>query len=326
MASAKSVTGLIVFAKNESVYNAGPASALTGSTDAIQTILEHPVFDIKYSYDGNRNGASYSAGNYRRALTKGRMTEGAVKIEGKGAAATYTLSVTPPNLHPFILASGMSGSLQGASWIYKPQPLGSTPKSLAMNVYSRGELTPVSGAYCSMKIDGSSPGPAVFEFTVKGIAQIPTALASPPARVWIGSGTLPPNNTDITMLLGSFSPIVRSWTYDDGLEIVDRVNLNNQDANAGKAIGRRKPMLKVQIEAPLLSDFDAYTVQSAATITAISFTVGSVANNKFTISMPYCNLTEVAQTADGPVALLDLTFEGSITDASADDDLVLTFA
>lgn len=320
----KSVVGLILFGKPEATYGAGPSSALTGSTDAIQTVLEHPVFDITYAYDGNRNGASFSGGNYRRGVSKGRTTEGTVKIEGKGAAATYTLAVTPPNIHPFLLASGLSGSLQGASWLYKPQPLDwtTTSASMALNVYSRGELTPISGAVCTFTVGGADAGPAIFEFALQGLAGLPTTLASPPARTWIGSGTIPPNNSDIALTIGSFSPVVKSWTYDHGIEITDRMNLNAQDAHGGKALGRRNPTLKLTIEAPVLETYNPYNAQVSGTVAQVAFRVGTIANNRFFCSMSYAQIAELSQTAEGPEATMDITFAASVLDASSNDDVV----
>lgn len=324
MSSAKSVTGLILFAKNEATYNAG--ATVTGSLNAIQTVLDHPVFQIQYAYDGNRNGASYTAGNYRRNPTQGRSTAGTVRIEAKGTGSAYTIATPPPNIHPFMLASGMSASFEASSYVYKPTPLGTTPTSIALEVYSRGELTPVSGGYATFTAKGDTAGPVVFEFAVQGLAALPSTLASPPGRVWIASGVLPPNNANISLVLGSYTPVVRSWEYDHGLEITPRVNLNSVIANAGFALGRRSPTFKCTIEADTLANYNAYDSHASGTITAISLTAGNITGNKIAVSMPYSQLSDVQQSSDGPVALLDLTFVPSVQNASSDDDVVWTWS
>jgi hypothetical protein len=328
MSAAKSVTGLLIFAKLESTPNAG---AIMSASDVVQTVLAHPVFNLQYSYDGNRNGASYSGGSYSRAAPSGRTTSATVRVEAKGLGSAYSLTATPPNLHALLLASGLSGSLQASTWVYKPVPLTTQETSVALAVYGKTgptavEVWPVSGTYANLKMNGDNPGPVIFDFDLQGSVGMPSDISSAPARTWTASGTLPPNTTNVGFTIGSYSgSVVRSWKYDHGLEVAPRVDINATNGHAGFSIGRRSPKLTVTIETPLLSAYNPYSDFDLATSRAVSLTVGSVANNRFVLSMPNSQLANVVGGNDGPVATLELTFQPSVTAADASDDLTLTF-
>lgn len=318
----KNVTGLLLYAKNESTYGLGASHS---ASDVVQVAQDLPVFNLQFAYDGNRQGAQWSGGNLQRARPNGRTAEGTVRIEGKGLGSTYTLSATPPNIHAFLLASGLSGSMQGATWVYKPIPLGATPSSLALAVYDRGEFLPLSGAHCDMKFAAENGGPTMFDFAVKGIAGVITDVASPPSRSWSGASVIPPVNNSVSLTIGAWSPKVRSYTYTHNLEIAPRLNLSDTTGHAGFTIGRRSSTLQVVVEADALSSFNAYDSWASGSSVAASLTVGSVANNRIALSFPQSAIQNVERGADGPTALWTLTLAPYVSTPDADDDVSLTW-
>lgn len=322
-AAAKLVTGFILFAKNEATYGVG--AALAGATDAIQLASDFPVFNIAYGVDGSRKGGQYTGGLLKRVAPSGATIEGKVKIEARGSGSAYTATAQVPNLHPFLMACGMSCSYTAGTNVYKPSPLGTADNSAAMNIYDRGEFTPVSGAVGTWTLTAGDSGPAYFEFDLKGLPGTPTDLASPPARTFLNAGILPPKNESIALTIsGSSGFVCRNWSYEHGIEVSPRTNVNAASGHNGFAMGRRNPVFKCQVEGIAVATFDPYAKYADGSNMPITLTVG-VATNGYTLSLPQAQLTGVSKAADGPVAMWDLTWTPYCTQPDNDTDLVLTF-
>lgn len=326
MSAQKSMVGLILFARNEATYNAA-GLLLTGSTDTIDT-AEQPLFQQQYAVEGTRGPAMYGRGQLARVAPNVRSLNGSVKVNAKGAGATYTALVRPPSIHPFLQASGMSGSLEGAAWVYKPTPVGTTPFSLAMDIYGAGELMQLRGGYSTFTInmEGALPD---FTFDVQGVQSTSiTDVALPPARVFPASSVIPPRLETIGLTIGSYVPKVRKAQYTHGLQISQRIDLNASGSNAGYAIGRQDNTFTVTIEADALSNFDPYADLNSATPKNITATIGNVANNKFNVTLGACSLTQVNKVAlEENVAGFELTYKPSmIADGSGTPDVQLTWS
>lgn len=326
MSAQKSMVGLILFARNEATYNAA-GLALTGSTDTIDT-AEQPLFQQQYAVEGTRGPAMYGRGQLARVAPNVRSLNGSVKIHAKGAGATYTALVRPPSLHPYLQASGMSGSMEGASWVYKPTPLGTIPFSLAMDIYGMGELMQLRGGYATFMLDMEGALPS-FTFDVQGLQSGSiTDAPTPPARVFPASNVIPPRLETIGLTIGSYVPKVRKAQYVHGLGISQRHDLNASGSITGYAIGRQDNSFTVTIEADALASFDPYADFNAATPRNITTTIGNVANNRFTLALGGCALIDVQKVAlEDNVAGYDLTYKPSTNaDGSGTDDIRITFA
>lgn len=323
MSSVKSVTGLLMFAKTEASYGAGASFV---ATDAIQVAQELPVFNVQYNFDGNRNGAQFSGGNIRRTGPGGRSAEGTVIIEGKGLGSAYNVSAIPPNIHPFLLSSGLSGSLSSSVWLYRPIPLGVQPQSVALNVYDRGELLSVSGAYSNMSFAADGAGLTMFTFAMQGLCSEITDVAVPPARTYTAVSVLPPKNEGVSFAIGSYTAAkIRNYSYAHNLTINPRINLNEATGHAGFALGRRAPELTITIEADALSGFDAYTAWRDGTTYDVSLTVGTATNNRFRIRFPTAQISNVERANDDPVAVWNLTLTPAVSGPDASDDIELSW-
>jgi hypothetical protein len=326
MSAQKSMVGLILFARNEATYNAA-GLILTGSTDTIDT-AEQPLFQQQYAVEGTRGPAMYGRGQLPRVAPNVRSLNGSVKVHAKGPGATMTAVVRPPSVHAYLQSSGMSGSLEGATWVYKPTPLGTTPSSLAMDIYDMGERMQLRGGYSTFMLDMEGALP-VFTFDVQGVQSGSiTDVPTPPARVFPASSVIPPRLETIGLLIGSYAPKVRKAQYSHGLSISQRIDLNASGSNAGYAIGRQDNSFTVTIEADALATFDPYADRDTATPKAITATIGNVANNKFTLALGACALTDVQKVAlEDNVAGLELTYKPSTNaDGSNGDDIRFTWS
>lgn len=323
MTTFKSIEGTVIFARSESTYLAG--AAMTGSTHAIEIVEEFPQFTLNYAFDGSRGGAAYSRGQYSRAAKFGRTTEGTIKLVGRGLGAAYTTASVPANLHPFILASGFSGSCESGEWIYKPTPINTQPTSLAMEIYTANEKWNCSGSYANLTIDGTDASKTHWEFAVQGMLGIPEDLVSLPLHDIQAGDVAIPTNSDIDFTVDGYSgSVVTSWRYEHGLELTPRMNLNSPNAHQGFIAGRHNHKLMVTIERPTFTDFDAYDSYTSSSLATVSLTVGTVANNRFTIQLNKAQITALTPAADGTKAVLELEFMGSVQ-TPTDTDVQITF-
>ena len=115
----------------------------------------------------------------------------------------------------------------------------------------------------------------------------------------------------------------RGFTLTLGREINPRVNINQTDAHAGFASGRRDMSFATTIETPASSSFDIYELQRNGTQFATSFTIGSVAGNKLTISLPTCQIIGISNGEDGAVSTSELTIKPSSLNGA--NDITITY-
>jgi hypothetical protein len=130
----------------------------------------------------------------------------------------------------------------------------------------------------------------------------------------------------VSFVLGAYATAkIRNYSYEHGLQITPRININETTGHAGFAIGRRTPQLNITIEADALTNFDAYTAWRNGTTYDVSLTVGTVANNRYRIRFPQAQISNVERSGEDPVALLNLTLTPATSGPDASDDLQLYF-
>jgi hypothetical protein len=166
---------------------------------------------------------------------------------------------------------------------------------------------------------------SIFEFDIKGTSGL-MADATVPARTFSAHTVVPPKNEDINLTIdGVVGLKVRTYTYTHGYDVSPRIDINALSGHAGFAGGRRKPEFKVTVEAEALSTFNPYNLMVSGTSVACSFGVGSVATNKFTVSMSQAQVTNVTRNADGPLAVWDLTITPWTSAPDSSDDISIAF-
>lgn len=325
MASDKNVLALAILAKTEASY--GAVTSVSAATDGIH-IVDHPEFTLSYTYDGSQGTVPGTAGVFRRNAPSGRFATGKVKIYAKGLGNPYSTGSTPPSIHPFLLASGLSGSYAAGVYSYQPYALSPNPvsgSSVYIEAYRRGEKWPLTGGYCTFTLGTSNAAAPIFEFDVSAVTTIPTD-AAPPTPVYPATSVVPPKAENVTLSIGSWtSAKVRSVKFELGRELHARTDIASLAGHAGFAPGARKPKFTVVVESPALSVFDAYTNMSNATVLPVSLTVGSVSTNKYQLLMSQSILTNVNPQEDGPVATWELVFQPTTSTLTSNDDFVLNF-
>lgn len=317
-AAAKLVTVFGLLGKVEASYAA--STSLASATDGILLAAE-AVGAISWVHKGEHAPAAWAGGVYLSAAPSGRAVKLPVKIEARGAGATYTTAVVPPDLHTLLRCSGHAATLAAAAYTYTPVSTGFDSGSFA--AYARGELFSINGAYADMSFAIDAGGFCVFDFTIDGLMSDPTDVTLPTITY---NTTQPAKAESLAVAIGAWSaPTVKKLTFKKGFVVGPRLDMN-QAGHAGFACGRRKPELVITVEEPAIATFDPYAAWKAGTTEAISFTIGSAANNKMTFNAAQGQITDVKASAEGPVGTLDLTISCNMTLGGANDDYKITFA
>lgn len=322
MSSTKNTKVVAITGKIEGSYNAGASASLHGP-DSIQPESQIEL-SPEYAFDGARGISPGTFGPTRRVGPSGRIANFSIPIEAKGAGTAYTASSdTVPNMQNLFLASGISASMNANSWSFKPIPENVVPQSIALNIYHKGEVRPVSGAYASFTWGSDSAAPPIFDFALQGTTALPVDVTLP-AITYEADSVLPPKSENIRLVVnfgGAVSTLkVRSYNFDQGLGISPRLDLNVSAGHAGFARDKHESKYVVVVEAEALTTFNPESLWSAGTNGSINTIVGATDGNITELNMPQAQITNVTHGEDGSVATWEIEFTGYTSTSTAADD------
>lgn len=315
----KSIIGWGALVKNESSYAAG--TSLSTATDGVQGV-EPPVADIVYATSGERAAPPSQFGTLQYASPTGETIEGQITVEGRGLGSAYDSASKPPNIHSLLEGAGFTGSYASSTWTYTPVAAGTKAQSLGMEIYTRGEKFPVSGAFCDLSISTDGGTPLKFAFPFNGLPGTPSDVSLPSITY---NTTLPPKAENISFTWNDITDLViRSWNLDYNREIAPRMDLAGASGSAGFAYGRRAPVMSMTVEQTELSTWNPYDDIKVKTTSAFSLQIGSVQYNRYTVTGS-AQLIGVTKAEDGPTATWDLEFALVYPDGTTDADLFFIF-
>ena len=318
------IYGLLV--QQESAFS-GSVIFDSGSDGDGINVTELPEFTVNYQHAGERPSPQGTEGKIKRAAPTGRTVEGTIRSELAGSELPYSASTASnlPPLNALIEASGLSGSIEGTSVIYKRNPLDQA-FSLAARLFARDTVRDVAGGYCSFNWGFEEPGaPIIAEFTLAGIVSRPSSSLTFPTIIYPDQD--PPRAVDVSLTInGSSSLVVRSANMVDGRDLATpRSDANSSQGSIGFAVGRFDYQLTVVVESTI-SVFDAYQLRDDASEFAASITFGNVAGNIVAWSWPQCTLIEVNEQDDGPTAMVELILDIHNSNPALRDDMVIAFS
>lgn len=318
--SYRSVIGHGTLVKNEAEY--GQGSAFSTAADGAQCV-EPPTLEVAYTYEGERPAPPGTAGRQALASPVGEHCSGSIACEIRGAGVAYTSSITPPNIHALLRASGFSAAFDSGAWTYTPTPISEDYATAALRVYTRTERLDVVGALCDYEISSEDGAPLRISFEFQGL---PTAPVNEPLPAITYNSTLPPSATNIGFQWGSVTGlVVRSLQLTGNREIAPRLDINAADGHAGFAAGRREPSLNIVVESTDLTNFNPYEEKKQKTVVPFSFQVGSEVGNRFTVS-GNAQVMNVQREEDGPVATWNIEIAIVNTTPFANDDLAFVLS
>jgi len=310
----------------EPIY--GQGAVITGSVNGIQ-MGKDVTFQLDYLSKGTRMAAPGSYGQLKQNIKSGRSAKGNIICELKGQASAFTTSSQTIEFHELILASGFSASYASATWSYNADAAGLNviPASVAMQVYSRRELTSISGGMCNMTIKADAGKAAEVTFAVEGLAGIlPQDVATVPQPFYSCSAVLPALLENANFLIGNYSSsVIQSFEFDMGRKLTARPSANAPLAHAGFVADKRDPVIKLKIEAPLQNQLDVHQAMDVGTVMPITCVLPGNAGSNFGFNFANAQITAVASSVTGLIATWDITFGAYLNPTgSGNDDVIIT--
>lgn len=309
-------------AKVEAVY--GTAEVLTNTADGVYPYmgegLPSPPTPLQYLFDGNIGRDIASLFPAKGVAPNGRGREAEFPVLFKGAGATYTALVLPPREVDLMLrASGFTRTFGTATHTYAPSAAG-VFDSVTFGHYMQGKAHILAGALADWSFDFNDLGVPTHKFALQGIGAIPTTLALPTITYEYASVT-PPVSAGSVISIGSWvTPITKGGTFKLGRNLGSaRARITDAGGHMGFVPGAMSPELMFTVEQTALVGSPFHTsggispdaLREAATAITVSARFGTVANNRFTVTLNNAQLVDAKPSADDAIAMYELTFRGT---------------
>jgi hypothetical protein len=304
----------VILAKTEVTYNTDPVPV--AGTNAV--LVENPQwsFDSARMYDRKPVRTSLAP---LKPLYAGALVSLKFDVEIKGASGAGVA----PELGPLLTACGMSETIVGATSVtYKPSSTVATHKSVTFYIFQDGVRVIITGA--RGKVSCSHPlgeaGKLTFEFIGHYVSRTTVALASPTY-----SSIVPVPLIAVPFLIDSYAAIITKMDWDLGNVLAKPGSIAAADGFAEIRITDRQLTGSIDPEQVIIATYDFINKwQTGAAVALDSGLCGSVAGNKWKVTMPAVTSTDVGNGDREGILTHDYKFRGLET-ASLDDELSLVF-
>ncbi|HKQ24090.1 MAG TPA: hypothetical protein VJT81_06575 [Burkholderiales bacterium] len=302
----------VILAKVESTYNVDPTP--TGAADAI--LIENPSWSLDSARRFERQPVKASLAPLKSLYGGSLMTISFdVEVKGSGAAGT------PPELGVLLRGCGFAETIIGGTSVeYKPAS--SALKSITIYYFEDGIRRVVTGARGNCNFNGEVGGPGKFSFTFTGHYSAPTDVALPTPTydstvpsVWLGMSSF---------LVDSFAAVVTKFAFDMGNEIAKPGTIVAADGYGEIRITRRNITGSLDPEQTLVATYNWINKwQTVATGAFTTGTLGSVAGNRYLITMPALTWSSLSPGDKEGISTFEAAFEAR--ESSADDEVSILY-
>lgn len=254
----------------------------------------------------------------RASLTPTKQLVGRAK--GMFKPATVLMSKTSagkPFFAPLLKACGLKETSatvsSSSSWTYAPSDTGPGSaagefQSCTAYVYSDGVLAKVNGILGTGSLSMQAGQAADLTFDMQGIYNAPTTTSMPASPVY-------PSDTKVlveseSLLIGSYTPIVRSLTFNFGVSVVERADANAAYGFKGVHISGRAATLEVVVEAEnTLASKDFFALLRSASVSdAITWTHATGSTSKILFNVTAPQITNVAISQQDGIKLYTISY------------------
>lgn len=316
-------------AKVEAAY--GTAEVLTNSTDGIFPYIGEGLppapTALEYLFDGSIGRDISTLFPAKSVSPNGRGGKAEFPVLFKGSGVTYTSLILPPREVDLMLqAAGFDRTFSTATHVYTPTAAGTGYKSITFGHYAQGKAHLVAGALADWSFDFNDLGVPTHSFAMQGIGSVPTTLALPVISYEYGS-IIPPVAAAAVVTIGTWvAPIVKGGSFKLNRNLGNaRARITEAGGHLGFVPGAMKPELTLMVEQTALVASPFHTVggispdslREAATPITVSARFGSTSFNRFTVTLNNAQLVDVKPAADDAVAMYELTFRGTGSNAVA---------
>lgn len=316
-APTKTITVFGLLGDIEATYGGG--GALVAGTDGI-LLAEAALCKINYLHDGMRAPGATTGGPPVRSSPTGRWGEFTPRVEMRGKNSAYSGSVWSQELHTFLRSSGHDAAFSVDKWTYTPSS--TNIDSGFYELYTRGQMWSMVGAYSDFNITVDGPGFAIAEFPTTGLIDaLPTDVALPAITY---DTHQPPKAINMGIdINGVTGLVVKGLRFSKSRTNSPRNDIN-AGGHAGYAPGRRESLTEIDVEMDSLGTLDPYALRDAGTVlSAFTWQLGSAANNIVTFAANTgSQIVDVDEGEEGEVGVWTLHVAHGVT-PGADDDYVI---
>jgi hypothetical protein len=246
------------------------------------------------------------------------------KTELIGREAGSTLSTTVrPYIDPYLRACGLAPAFTtGGTNTISYSPASTGVPTITTGVYVDGVLKKISGARGTVKFSGVVGEPIYAEFDFMGAYN---PLADATQLIPTVSFLAPPLLHSANLMIGSFSPVVKSVSFDIGNKLAPREDVNSTSGYKSFMITDRDPTGQFDAEMETVATHNWYGLWKAGTSAWLTMgPVGTATSNKLSISAPAIVTTKTSEGDREGLEIADTTFQMSMS--SGDDEFNLTFS
>lgn len=257
--------------------------------------------------------------NPEQAVYGGALLSFQFTVELKGSG---TIDAAP-RYGDLLTACGMTETVTASTnVVYNPNSTLSTHKTATIGYKEGGNYRIAKGCRGTFSIDLTAGQYGKITFNMKGRISSETAAAAPTPTF---ETTVPRPFVGATFVIGSYAAPISKLTLDVQNNVVVSPNPNDAEGFGEVRIVGRNTKGSVDPERELISTKDYIGLFRAGTTQAISTgTIGSVAGNRFALSIPSAYFRNPAANARDEVLTYDIEFGAKDTDGTNDFSLTLT--
>lgn len=336
----------LIFAKVEGTYNTTvtPTTAASASSDAMvlydetnPTQIDTKVVDrqvIRSSYSKNPN----LKGRQLYMIQPKTMLMGSPGNFYNTATGTYDghTGETPNGATPvkvsfldvLFRSCGMQANIQSASLSIVYTPRSSGFESATIWTYMDGILHKAYGCVGNITFNGKAGEGVDVACDLKGnLASTPVTFGgSNPTPTYPVDRKIMAENYAMTIsdfTTASTSPIVRSFSFDPGCQIIERADLNSAKGLFGLYVVDRQPKLNITVEVDNISTWNPFTnLASSSLLTTVDLTHGGTGagntGERWHFRFPNCETRDVKMADDQGVRIYNISYD--ITSVTDDGD------
>jgi hypothetical protein len=295
----------------------GTAETLAAA-DANAQILEPAKFEPNISmFERTLLDISYS--NFKQ-IPGTRLATISFKCENKGSGTAGTA----PAIGKLLKACGFLETVVAVTSVtYTPLSALATIPSLTVAVYVDGVRKQIRGARGNVKYSAKSGEPGMFEFTFLGIYDaVTTQTLLTPSGV---ETTVPVSLLTALFSVAGFSAFVSSITFDMGVKLAPRADINKAEGYISTLITARSPKGTFDPELEVIATHDWYGRWLAGTTGALTWKHPGAAGNICIFNVPVCQYIKVSDGDRDGIALSPIDYLMVRNAAAGDDELTIAY-
>jgi hypothetical protein len=302
----------VILAKVEATYNVDPVPV--AATDAV--LVENPSWGFDSARRHERMPAKVSLAPLK-SLYGGSLMAMSFDVEVKGSGTIDT----PPELGVLLRGCGFAETITGATSVgYKPAS--SLHKSITIYYFEDGIRRVLTGARGNCTFSGEVGMPAKFSFNFTGHYSDPTDVVLPTPTY---DTTVPQVLLGMSsFLVDGFAAVVSKLTFDMGNEVAKPGTIIAADGFGEIRISRRNVTGSMDPEQTLVATYNWVNKwKTVATGALTTGTLGSVAGNRFLLTMPALTWSSLAPGDKTGISTFEAGFEAR--ESAGDDEVSLLF-